>query len=308
LRKAIEGGDVPDNISLVFDGWPKFKMKVNGTDWHGTVPTRVMGPVLEIQKDLYRAYANVCYGVPNLRRLKDDDRDSLELIVEVEKSSSDYEAPLWKQFNELAKKAIDKMSSRDVVITILGLAVVYGGVEVNKAWVAQRQDETQTEKTVELSKQETERLKVFASAMQQKPTLAEARTDFQASQNRILKTMKPGDKLETKGVVLKSSQASEITHDERARSKVMHISGNFRVLANDASKGVGFRIKVERVNDGLTFSADVPLELSTDEKELIQKAEWSKGAVLIHLDVNASKLRDSITNAVVFGAAAIAVK
>lgn len=302
FRRALEGGDVPERLELVFDGWPQFDMKVNGRDWYGTVPTRVMAPLLDVQRDLHRVYANVCYGTPNLRKLRDEDRDLLELVVKVDKGSSEYKAPLWQQFNELAKKALDKMDSRDVVITVLGIAVVVGGVEINKAWVAERQAAIQSEATVELSREESNRLNIFAEAVKQKPVLAETRADYQASQNRLLKTVKAGDKFESKGVELRGDQAMEITHEERAHAQDIHITGTFRVLANDASKGAGFRIKVARLSDGLVFTAEVPLELDIDQKRLIQQAEWSKGSVMVNLDITASALHDKITNAVVFGA------
>lgn len=302
LRHTLEGGNLPERLELVFDGWPQFDMKVNGKDWYGTVPTRVMAPLLDVQRDLHRVYANICYGAPNLRKLRDEERDLLELVVKVEEGSSEYKAPLWQQLNELGKKAIEKMDSRDVVITVLGIAVVVGGVEVAKAWVAERQEATKAEKTVELSREETERLKVFADAVKQKPVLAETRANYEATQNRLLKTIRAGDKVKAKGIELSGDQVMEITHEERARAEDMHITGIFRVLANDASKGAGFRIRVARVSDGLTLTAEVPIELDADQKRLIQRAEWSKGAVLVQLDVTASMLRNSISNAVVFAA------
>ena len=81
FRLALEGGDLPERLELVFEGWPQFDMKVNGKDWYGTVPTRVMAPLLDVQRDLHRVYANVCYGTSNLRKLRDEDRDLLELVV-----------------------------------------------------------------------------------------------------------------------------------------------------------------------------------------------------------------------------------
>lgn len=161
LRAVLDGKALPERVSLVFDGWPRFQMKVSGRDWHGTVPTRIMAPLLDVQRDLYRAYANVCYGDSNLRRLRDEDRELLELVLKVDEGSSEYEAPLYEQLTELARKAIDKMDARSLVITILGIAVVVGGVEINKAWVAERQDANNAEQTIALSKQETERLKIF---------------------------------------------------------------------------------------------------------------------------------------------------
>jgi hypothetical protein len=302
LQQALSGQDLPENLTLIFDGWPTFELNVRGKDWHSTVPTRVMGPLLEVQRDLHRAYANIRYGAPNLRKLSDEERDLLELVVKVEEGSSDYQAPMWEQFTELAKKAVEKMNSRDVVIAVLGAAVVFGGVEINKAWVAVAQEEKQVNQTVELSKQETERLKVFADAVKERPALKEARADFEASQNRLLKTVKPGDTVQLKGVALAGTDAMAITHNERARASDIHLTGTFGVIAIDASKAAGFRIKVARINDGMTFSATVPLELDSDQKDLIQKAEWSKGAKLVQLDIRATTLRGSITDAVVVSA------
>lgn len=306
LQHALSGGQLPENLNLVFDGWPQFEMKVNGRDWYGTVPTRVMAPLLDVQRDLHRVYATVCYGAPNLRKLRDEDRDLLEIVVKIKEGSSDYKAPLWEQLTELGKKAIEKMDSRDVVIAVVGIAVVVGAVEINKAWVAERQEATHADKTVQLSKEETERLKVFASAVKQQPILAEAQADYEATQNRLLKAIKPGDKINAKGVELRSDQAMQLTQEERARSEDVRLTGAFRVLANDASKGAGFRIKVARLSDGLTFTAEVPLELDSNQKRLIQKAEWSKGATLVNLDITASMLRGGISNAIVSAAEAIA--
>lgn len=53
------------------------------------------------------------------------------------------------------------MDSRHKMIMVLGIALTVGAVEINKAWVSQRQDEKQAEKTVELSKQETARIELL---------------------------------------------------------------------------------------------------------------------------------------------------
>lgn len=303
FRIAVEGGEVPERMTLRFEGWPTFEMNVKGRDWDSTVPTRIMAPLLEIQKDIHRKYVELAYGSANLRKLREEDRDQLEIVVKVEKGSSEFKAPLDPQLNTLAEKAIEKMTSRDLLIAILGIALVYGGVEINKAWVAARQTAVQAETTVALSQQETERLRIFDAATRQNPLLGSARQDFEESQNRLLKALKPGDKTILPGVEISSSEAQEITHRERARAESVTITGAFRVLANDATKGNDFRIKVSRVSDGMTFQVVVPFELDTDMKNLIQKAEWSKGALAVNLDITANMLRGSITDAVVFHAA-----
>lgn len=302
FKFATEAKQLPENIQIIFEGWPTFEMKVKGKDWDSTVPTRVMGPLLEIQKDLNRAYTQICYGTDNLRKLKEDERDLLEIVVRVEKGSSDFQANLANQLTELGKAAVGKMSGKEIVTAVLGIALVYGGVEINKAWVAQRQAAVQSEQTVKLSAQETERLKIFAQAVSAAPVLAEVKADREDSQNRVLKSLHPTDSIALPGVQLKGAEAAEITHQDRARATDVDISGTFRVLANDASKSSGFRIKVERISDRRLISADVPLELPDDQKALIQKAEWSKGTILVNLKISASELRDKISNATVYSA------
>ena len=302
FKFATESKQLPENIQIIFEGWPTFEMKVNGKDWDSTVPTRVMGPLLEIQKDLNRAYTQICYGTDNLRKLKEGERDLLEIVVRVEKGSSDFQANLANQLTELSKAAVGKMSGKEIVTAVLGIALVYGGVEINKAWVAQRQAAVQSEQTVKLSEQETERLKIFAQAVTAAPVLAEVKADREDSQNRVLKSLHPTDSIALPGVQLKGAEAAEITHQDRARATDVDISGTFRVLANDASKHSGFRIKVERISDRRLISADVPLELPDEQKALIQKAEWSKGTILVNLKISASELRDKISNATVYSA------
>lgn len=300
FQAAVNGEKLPERLILKFKGWPNFEMKVVGRDWNSTVPTRVMSPLLEIQKDINRKYVEIAYGSANLKKLRNEDRDQLEILVEVSKGSSDYKAPLDEQLNVLAKKALERMESRDIVIALVGVALVWGGVEISKAWIAARQQAVSAEVTVQLSKQETERLKVFERAVRQSPVLGSARQDFEESQNRLLKALKPNDSTELKGVALSGSDAMEITHQERARAEDTDITGVFRVLANDASKGNDFRIKIARLADGLTLNAVVPMELDHAQKLLIQKAEWSKGAFLVQIDLTAKLLRGSITEAQVY--------
>lgn len=302
LKAAINNEKLPERVQLIFDGWPSFKVKVKGKDWNGTVPTRVMSPLLDLQKDVHRLFAQINYGTEDLRKINDQDKDILELIVSVKKGSSDYDAPIDAQLTELGKIAIDKMESKHLMITLLGAALVWGGVEVSKSLIASKQAEKHVEQTVELSKQETERLKIFAKAVEQRPVVGSVRSDFEVTQNKILKTLKPGDEIGTQGVTLNSAQAAAITHSERSGSKDLNLDEDFYVLANDASRASGFRIKLHRLSDGKQFLADVPIELSQDEQSLIQAAEWSRSSRRVRLQIQAVERHGRITQATVYGA------
>jgi len=303
LQHALKHeADFPEDFDIVFDGWPSYDLNIKGKDWHSTVPTRVMGPLLEVQKDLHRAYTSICYRSSNLKKLTDEDRDKLELVVEVKEGSSDYEAELWNQLGEIAKAAVGKMTGTEIIITVVSLGLIITGGSIAKHWISTRLKEKESDSQIDLSKQETERVRVITEAMSRQPVIAEIRENSFITQSKILKVMKPGDSITTSGVTLSSEEAREVAQTERAVSEDVDIRGVFRVTANDATRGSGFRIKVERVSDGLKLTADVPMELDADQKALIQKAEWSKGMVFVSLHITGSQLRGNINDAVVYSA------
>lgn len=297
FERATTGDGFPEGVELVFQNWPVFQMDVKGRDWNSTVPTRVMSPLLDVQKDINRAYTSIKYSDFNLRKLKDEDRDELEVVVKVEKGSSIFNAELWKQFSHMAEAAIGRMNGDQIVITVLGIALAITAPVMYRAWLASRQKEKEIESRVELSQQETERLKVFAEAVKGNPALQTVREDSQATHNRLLKAVKPGDSVAMKGVELKSDEVAALVQPERERAQDIFIDGVFVVLGNRTNKSDGFRITVKRLSDQLTLNADVPLELPFEQQQLIQQAEWSKGR--IRLSITASVLRDAISQAVV---------
>lgn len=302
LDRALNGEQFPENIQLVFDGWPTWGMRITGHDWQSSVPTRIMAPLLEVQKDIYRSYTSSVYGTTNIKRLTNEERDDLELIVKVDKGSSDYKAELFNQLTMLASKMVSNMNGTESLIAILGIALAVSGTIVTKSWIASRQQEKQLDQTVKLSEQETERMKILARAAKSEPLVEATIENVEDSQNKILKTLKPNDSINFNDVSLDAGQAKEIAQADRAKSEDIDIQGLFAIQANDTTHPGGFKIKVSRVSDGIVFNAIVPIELSIDQRNLIQDAEWSKGDKIIKLSITASILKGKIQNAVVYSA------
>ncbi|HRQ63903.1 MAG TPA: hypothetical protein PKZ76_03415 [Xanthomonadaceae bacterium] len=303
LAAAVAGKEFSDDIRLRFEGWPRFELDFKGRDWNSTVPTRIMPALLDVQRDINRAYATIEYREPNLRRLRDEERDRLEVVVQVKKGSSVFNADLWPHFSRIAEAAVGRMSGDQIVVTVLGLALTIMAPVMFKAWLRARQEEKETASRVELSKQETERLKVMKEAITRQPALEASKADAEATANKLLKASKPGDTMEISGVSVSAEEAREIVQPERERATELEIEGAFAVLGNRTDKGDGFRITIRRQRDGLTFNADVPLELPAPQQKVIQDAEWSKR--LVRLIVDAEMLRDSITRAVVISASEV---
>ncbi len=302
LELANSGG-FDDHVSLVFKGWPVFTIDIKGKDWNSTVPTRVMLPLLDVQKEINRAYASVRYGDNNLRKLKDEERDGLEVVVKVKKGSSVFDAELWDHFTKIAQAAAGRMDGNQMMITVLGLAVVAVAPVMYKAWLALRQKEKELQHQVQMSAAESHRLEIFAQAVARQPILVAAQEDAGATNNRFLKVAKPGDVLAVGGQILPASEAAALAQAERERAQAFTLDGIFAVLGNRTDKSEGFRITVKRLSDSLTVNADVPIELPDSQQKLIQDAEWQKKNIQLSLD--ASILRGVISQATVISASAV---
>lgn len=300
LEAATKKLPIPPIGEMKFEGWPQLTFNVKGRDWDSSVPARIMGPLLEYHRDLQRAYANVRYGTPASQRLRDDERDQLELVVKVGQGSSDFVAELAKQFAVFASEAAKKMSSTQVVVLVLGLALTFTAPELYKQYVAQRQAETDALKTVQLSQEETKRANILADAFHMASELMTAKNDRLETENRILKAMRPADRITNGGVELTGEQARQITRPDRALAQAVAISGIYRILRVDTDRGAGFRIKVEDLGSAETLTADVPIELSSKQRDVISAAEWKKE--IIWLSIDAERYRDSIRDATVTSA------
>lgn len=301
LEAALKDKPIPEALDLSFKSWPSISFNVKGRDWKSSVPTRIMMPLIDYQRDLLRAYATVRYGSPNTHKLRDDERDQLELVVEVADGSSEFKAELDKQFTALAQQAIDKMTSRHLLILILGIAVAYSATEIGKQYFETQQKLADVQKTVQLSEQDTKRLEIFAKALEQSQVVSDTKIDRLETENKILKAMKPDDVITTGDVVLNGAQAQAITRPEKATSEALMLSGIYRILRNDTDKSDGFRIKIEEISSGETLSVDVPAALPFAQRELISAAEWKKTPIALNID--AEKFRDVIRKATVTSAA-----
>lgn len=301
LRKASSEG-FPDAVRLRFRGWPVFSIDYKGRDWHSTVPTRVMPSLLDVQKDINRAFAHMQYGELNLRRLREEDRDELEVVVKVKKGSSAFDADLWLQFTKMAEAAVGRMTGTEIAITVISAALVLVSPVMFKAWLKSRQDAKELDTRVQLSKEETERLKVFASGARQVPAVSSIKDEAEATNNALLKATRPGDTVTIGSTEVSAEVAQRVVQSEREQSRSIEMSGAFAVLGNRTDKGMGFRISVRDHHTGEIVNADVGKNLPWEQKELIRDAEWTKSLVM--LVIHADRLGESIVRAEVISARA----
>lgn len=295
LERAVQKERLPENLLLKFDGWPKYKVKISGRDWHGTVPTRIMPAILDLQKDLHRVYAEVRYGEPNIRRLSKHERELLEIVVEVEKGSSEFQAALENLFTVIAREALGKMPPDMIAITVLGSALILGSTVVGKAWIAKQQRDKELETQLALNQEESRRLDIVAKAVQQKPYLEDVKTYVEDHTNRVLRALQPQDQVHVMGASLTGRDSSKIVEEARATAEETHYTGLFRVHLINTEQSRLTRIKVSKVDSSLELMADLPPELPFAQEMMIFDAARDRALVLLH--VTATLRRGNISEA-----------
>lgn len=305
LNHVLEGGDLPENPELRFEGWPVYKLKVDGRDWHSSVPTRIMPPMLEIQRDLNRAYAQIRYGEPNIRRLKDEEKDQLEIVVEVDEGSSDYQAKLWEYADQLVKAGIDRMEPTHYITIALIVSLAWGGSLIARRWIDKRSEDKQVDiqakRDVQLSEQETKRTELMTRALTRHPEMQEVKTHVEDATNRILRTLKPQDRAIIGSVEVNGYEAKELAREARQTSTDVEITGDFRIRSNDVTDPTVYKLRLEHLDTGEMFNAIVRMTVNAEQRQLIRDAEWSSTKI-VGLTVHATRLRGNLQDAEVLGA------
>ncbi len=301
LRSTLDGAKLPDGAILSFSGWPSFDITVVGKDWHGTVPTRIMRPLLELQGDLHKAYAQFRYGAPDARKLSDEEREQLEIVVKVKDGSSIFSSALAEPLTKAAVAAVDKMSPEYIVLTLVGMALAAGTAYVLRGFFAEQTKRRELTTSVELSVLDNEKLQIMAAAADQSKSVKMAIESMERVAMGVLKVVRNDDAVTLPGVRFTGEEARTLVTNERNESVDVRIDGPFMIQQIDSS-GIGdFRARIFRYGDEQSFTVTIPLALNSEQRQLVMNAEWSRAWV--QLAINARKLGSRIVDARVISVA-----
>lgn len=300
LRKVLTEG-VPDGaIDIKFENWPKLVFCLKGDKFDSSLTTKTMQYFIELQRNINSAYAQLRYNRPNAAGLSNDEREELEIIVKVEKGSSLFEVNCQKAVENILHGVISKMTGTELVISILGLALIAGGVLVAKAYISQQGRNKEIDAIPTLSANETERMKIFADAIKKQDKLIPIYEDAEETYNDLLKSATEAEYLEIGGHKITSDMASQIIRQKREKSAEVQLNGEYRILSVDSSKAEGFVIGLRSVDDKREFTAvleDKFIFRRDANLDVIKNAEWGK--THIYLRVNGKELRGAVNQAVI---------
>lgn len=308
LRAAVHNQVGPWS-EIKFVGWPKLEIYLRGKEFNSSVTPPLMRGLIEFQKGIYQSYAAAKYGNPT-KRLSDEEKKALEIIVKVEGGSSGIEIDFQALAVELIKQIGGKMDTTHVLISVLTFLVLYFGTSAFRSYLEHRKevrlrevsDETQR-KTLEVlqfqTAQETERTKILAEAIGPRPQLQNVQAIAHDSQTELVRGMGEASEARIAGIPLTGRAALTLVQNARRESEEIRLDGTYRLVKLDWSDASRFRVKVWNVDTGLELDAVVQDDTLTGAyKTILQQAEWSRAPV--KLQINAKRFgEDEYRSAVI---------
>ncbi len=301
-----------EDFEIKFDGWPVLEIKISGDKFSSTITPTVMKGLIDFQKAIYRSYALSKYNSFNINKLTKSEKDDLEIQVKVSKGSShlgiDFQAALEKFMMGLA----NKMEPTQIVIIILGIALLYFGHSALRMYLQGRKEtrlsEIKSKEAAELiasqkfaSEQETKKMEIIAGITNKNKVMGNAKAYAYEAHTGLLKSVKSADSAELQGIEIGGDVAEELVKNARKKAIEVRLDGEYRILAVDATNKDGFKVKIMDTGTLDKFNALVQDKtLDNKYKQIIQEAEWSKSPV--KLVINARDVGGEIRGASILSA------
>jgi len=299
LKKSMDDDpSLNDILNIKFEGWPVLDLHYTGRDFDSSVPTRIMHPLLDAQKEIYRLYCQMTYGEQNLRKLKLRERERLELNVKVDKGSSKYLTNLSETLNEAIKDAAANMESKHILYAVISVSLIWGSNIAWKEWLDNQAKAKEIDSRVQMSQVEKEKLQLLADSYKKEPFIKELSKGVDEFRNHSLHQLKPADSFTVPdtNVEVDGKYASEITTTPREKSVEIRIDGEFVIQSVVSGETDGFKVKVKRVVDNKMITVTIPDgAINAEQKSILKNNEWAKKSVI--MEINAKELRGQITTA-----------
>jgi hypothetical protein len=296
LRQALNN-EIPDTANILFEGWPTFKITLEGEDFNASIPTRIMPPILELQKEIHRIYCRSKYNEESTKRLTDDERKQLELIVQVKAGSSEFITQLGRSLNEIIRNT--NMNGTQAVILLVSISGIIASDYAWKDWLQKKEAEHQLDISVRLSQEETTRLEIVTEAMQKNSEIVKTQDAIDELRSDLAKKLQPGDRLKVNSKpIINGNRAAQISSAPRHLSEDIRIDGLFIINEVKFPKKFGeeYRFNVTRISDNKTLTVNAsPTKITDEQLAILKNSGFSVKKTL--MEINAKSSRGNISQA-----------
>lgn len=304
--------DVHDFARLSFNGFPTLQIRLRGDKFHGTITSGVMKGLLELQKAIYKSYAEAVYNSDNINKLTKHEKDCLEILVKVEQGCTLLNIDGQKTLEKWIEVMADKLTPKTIAAITLGVAALYFGSSSLNTYLNNQKDIRMAEVTEQaqkdtlnqisaLSQTELEKMQIIANVKTQYPPVSRIQNHADDAHHSMVKSFSKVDEVDFGGTVIEGNVAEELTKTKRTSATEERLDGNYRILSVDSTDPLIFKVKVRNIENRHEFLANVQDEtLEQRYKTLIQAAEWNRRPV--KLNINARMVGEEVREATVIGA------
>ena len=294
LKRLIEGYEIDDVTNIKFESWPRFVIRIQGEDFNGTIPTRIMPTLLDLQREVHRVYCIANYNDDNLRKLTKKDREKLELVVKVDPGSSIFETLLEKPILKTIQDAVSRMPPEQITAITIIFGVLATSLFGWKYWLNTKMREKELDHRVDLSRLEKEKMEILEKGMSKFPSSQMAAEGIGEMRTSLVTKLKAEDNLEIQTgqavvdtappVNITGEQAEKMTYTPREKAVEKMVVDEFFLRAADFSKPDNVRIDLVRISDDYPFKANVPIGvLESEQEEQLKNDSWNRQNVEMSL-------------------------
>lgn len=303
FQQAIED-KLPSGAQIDFEGWPVLHIRLQGELFHSTITTEVMGGFIDLERQLRRAYALMMYGSSG-DRLKERDKQALRVVVKVGEGSSEFWARVDRAIQHLADM-VKGMDSKDRAKTILGIALVIGGVVAWKGWLENQAQALALDAQQFTSAQETQRMQLMAEVFKENTQLRIIQREADEHYNTRLRSFREADGVVIDDVELDKEQIHKLSRTPRDTSVDIRIESDFLIDRVGTREPRGFTLTIREVQPPYReFSALAASDrLTMAQFDVLKDAAFAKQPITLR--INARDLRGDVVGAEVWGVGSMA--
>ncbi|EKN3571834.1 TPA: hypothetical protein ROU78_004550 [Yersinia enterocolitica] len=308
IEQYVSGYSLPENVS--FGDWPNLKFKLTGKKFNKSLTPSVMKGFIEMQAQINKSYALVKYGVPDPRKLSKEEKEALEIEVTVEQGSSLIEVNIDGFLTKITHELVGKMNPQDIVVTVLGIALIWGGTTLFKKFLDNRKEARLAEikkesdkehlNTIQfMSAQETQRLEILGKLITERPQLDNMERLSYDAKTEMVKSFATAKTAQIDNIELDSEMSRELVTNARRKSIELRMDGMYRIEEVNSTDPESFKVKVRNIQNDQRINCvvqDVFLD-AADNKRALQQAEWDRKPV--HLSINAKHIDGEIKSAII---------
>jgi hypothetical protein len=303
LQELVFGfSRLPKDVrSIKFGSWVRDFIYLPDEVIHASISAPIMEGLIEFQKCVYRTYSVINKGSSDLKRINKSEKKPLLIKFTLHPGSSDVKSASDGPLEILVHGMADKMPQDDWLILGITISILLFGGFIISLWINRKFDfmEHREERATRLdaSKQETERLKVFA-AVSDRRFIQDIQPIAGVAAASLVRAAASADRAVIRGTEITPSIAADVLAKEKIKGKGVRLSGEYYVNKINVDYDPGFMFSFTDKKSGEIMDAEVnTLTLPDEEVATLWRASQSKESV--QLEMNAFEVGGKITHAFV---------